>query len=186
MRDTSGLTPAAARKRQRRLGEPRCPRSEPLYSAMEVPALLVRGRDETIPVDRAHRATTHSQLGIDKLVQPARVREPDRRTHRDDPHVGDRQGYGRLGESEVATDASGMLPMGARLFNAVTGQFTSQDPPTAKAIDPGPRGAATPAHPREREDCDRQVDGRLQPTGEAPRRRPRRAPPHPSRQATNG
>ncbi|WP_425954629.1 RHS repeat-associated core domain-containing protein [Xylanimonas sp. McL0601] len=36
--------------------------------------------------------------------------------------------YGWLGAKQRATDASGLVLMGARLYNAVTGQFTSRDP----------------------------------------------------------
>ncbi|WP_425956138.1 RHS repeat-associated core domain-containing protein [Xylanimonas sp. McL0601] len=36
--------------------------------------------------------------------------------------------YGWLGAKQRATDVSGLVLMGARLYNAVTGQFTSRDP----------------------------------------------------------
>ncbi|WP_425957013.1 DUF6531 domain-containing protein [Xylanimonas sp. McL0601] len=36
--------------------------------------------------------------------------------------------YGWLGVKQRATDVSGLVLMGARLYNAVTGQFTSRDP----------------------------------------------------------
>jgi RHS repeat-associated protein len=41
---------------------------------------------------------------------------------------GEGPGYGWLGAKERATDPSGLLLMGARLYNPATGAFTSTDP----------------------------------------------------------